>query len=137
VSPEDGMAPMRQTAGNDGARRTEVELRPTPKSERAPAPGDPTIMSDNPVDAADAHLGMARTSAMAEDWEAAKSHLRAAGEALDQIDARADRQARRYLDRLKADIREMEQAVDSRDRDLDVRLENLERNVRGLRPEER
>jgi hypothetical protein len=94
-------------------------------------------MSDNPVDAADTHLGMARSSAMAEDWESAKSHLRAAGEALDQIVARGDRQVQRYLDRLKADIRDMEKAVDARDRDLDVRLENLERNVRNLRPEER
>jgi hypothetical protein len=134
---EAGMAPMRQSAGDDGSRRTEVELRPIPKSQRAPAPGETSVMSDNPVDAADTHLGMARSSAMAEDWESAKSHLRAAGEALDQIVARGDRQVQRYLDRLKADIRDMEKAVDARDRDLDVRLENLERNVRNLRPEER
>jgi hypothetical protein len=118
-------------------QRVEVELKPVPKSERAPAPGETTVTADNPIDEAGIHLEMARTSAMSEDWEATKSHIRQAGDALDQIVVRGDRNAQRYLDRLKGDIRSTEKAVDSRSRDLDTRLQNLERNVKHLKPEER
>jgi hypothetical protein len=127
---------IRQSA-ESGTNRVEVELKPVPKSTRAPAPGESTVVSDNPIDEAGTHLEMARTSAMSEDWAATKSHIRQAGEALDQIVAKGDRNAERYLDRLKGEIRSMESAVDNRASDLDIRLENLERTVRHLKPEER
>lgn len=122
---------------DDSMKRTEVEIKPVPKSRQAPAPGETAITADNPIDEAGDHLSMARTSAMSEDWEATKIHLRQANEALDQIVARGDRNAQRYLDRLHTDIRNAEKAVDARARDLDIRLQNLERNVRRLKPEER
>lgn len=126
-----------QQEADSGLHRTEVELKPVPKSRRAPAPGETAVTADNPIDAASTHLEMARSSADAQDWEGAKAHLRQAGDALDQIDARSDRNAQRYLDRLKHDIRSAEGDVDSHARDLDIRLQNIERNVRGLKPEER
>jgi hypothetical protein len=126
-----------RTSADGNAERVDVELKPVPKSGRPPTPGETTVISDNPIDEAGAHLGMARTSAKSEDWAATKGHLRQAEEALDQIVAKGNRNAERYLDRLKGEIRDTEKAVDKRARDLDIRIENLERSVRHLKPEER
>ena len=125
-----------QGATEPGVIRREVELKPVPKEMQAPAPGQPTMPAD-PIDAARTHIGLARYGIAHEDWDGARTHLRQAERALDQIEARGDRDVARYLSNLKDDMHRADKAISKKAGDADARLNQLDDHLRSMKPEER
>ncbi|MBC7543752.1 MAG: hypothetical protein H7338_13580 [Candidatus Sericytochromatia bacterium] len=125
----------RQSAESNVIRQ-EVQLKPTPKEIQPPAPGEP-MMPDHPVDAARAHIGMAHTSVLEQDWDAARNHVRQAEESLNRIERTGNRNVDRYLESLKSDMKRAEQEIGNRSREAENHLERLDTNLRSMRPEAR